>query len=223
MRLNFFGLVKTLALAWLFAAAPAFAEVTTVENLPDGTEGKAGDVKVDKAKSQWPKRATVDTAKSADKELIFSDAPESTGEKWRPGQTFTCPRAITLSRIYIRYATQADSGSFTIRIQEVPEGANGMTYAPGKDLFPTPAIASYKVNTHGAPRIMEIQLAGDHRITLEAKKLYVIEIVDQGAAPLSWYRAKGDVYPGGYAYQKNTQMMTPSDQSRDFSLAIDGE
>ncbi|HEY9250881.1 MAG TPA: hypothetical protein VIO38_17190, partial [Rariglobus sp.] len=130
---------------------------------------------------------------------------------------------MTLSAVYFAYqlSTASAPGSFSVRIQEVPEGNNAATYAAGTNLLASTTHTFGLASTGGVQKILKLAFTGADQIVLREGATYAVEIVST-ASSVSFFRRGADAYWGGQAYSNRSALMF-SGTSRDLVMAVAGD
>lgn len=202
----FLSVLKPAVLAcFLLTGTRALAGLEVVENLGNGTEKDWGR-KPAIAVVEDPSSAIVGVKIGAKNPVI--------------SQTFTPTRNFTLDKIVIRYCTEgAAGGKYLLKIQEVPEGVEGLSYAEGKSLFAQPLGFSFATDTKKEKRWMEFKFTEGDKISLKRGVTYAFELVWVEGPEMVWLRRAADVYDKGRAFVDRTQL-SGGDEARDMAMAI---
>jgi hypothetical protein len=134
-------------------------------------------------------------------------------------QTFTPTRNFTLDKIVIRYCTGGIGGKYLLKLQEVSEKAEALSYAEGKGLFSGPLGFSFVADTKQARRWMEFKFTGADKVELKRGVAYAFELVWVEGAEIIWQRRAADVYDKGRAFVDRAQL-SGNDEARDMAMAV---
>jgi polysaccharide biosynthesis protein PslG len=192
------------ALASLALPGAAHAAISVQENIAMATD--------------WPEPVEIKTDNANSGSSGVTVTPSSL-----LSETISPTRDMTLSALYFAYQlTNASApGSFSVSIQEVPEGNNATSYAAGTNLLATTGYTFGLASTGGVQKILKLSFTGADQIVLREGSVYAVEI-SSTVSSVAFFRRGADAYWGGLAYS-NRNVLLYSGSSRDLVMSVAGD